>query len=152
MHKSAARYHCTVCLAVVHTSKASHASSLFYNDAFLSFLEQLTTDFCYPHALAGLSLPALCVLDLSFNMLVSLPEDMGLQLPALQQLYLCNNMLVSLPASLSSCPIIELLASENGFKEVPEVVTALPQLAKLSLGACRLNNLPDSISCLKSLR
>jgi internalin A len=92
------------------------------------------------------------VLDLSFNVLASLPEDIGVQLPALQQLYLCNNILVSLPKSLASCPIAELLASENGFKEVPRVVFALPQLAKLSLGACRLTDLPENISCLKNLR
>lgn len=70
---------------------------------------------------SGMRLPALVVLNLSFNVLQSLPTDMGAQLPALQQLYLANNYLTSLPDSLAQPELRDLFVSENDLQAVPQV-------------------------------
>lgn len=66
-------------------------------------------------------LSSVAVLNLSFNKLTSLPQDLGQQLPGLQQLYLANNYLSSLPDSLDRVPLHDLFLSENAFEQLPQV-------------------------------
>lgn len=70
---------------------------------------------------SGLHMPALVVLDLSFNLLEQLADDIGQQLPALEQLYLANNFLKHLPTSLGMLDLRDLFLSENAFEAVPQV-------------------------------
>jgi Leucine-rich repeat (LRR) protein len=71
---------------------------------------------------AGLCMPSLAVLNVSFCKLQSLPEDMGRQLPRLQQLFAANNFLEALPDSLAACASLQdVFLSENAFTALPQV-------------------------------
>ncbi|PNH11205.1 Leucine-rich repeat protein SHOC-2 [Tetrabaena socialis] len=90
------------------------------------------------------------VLNLSFNRLASLPAALGAA-PVLQQMYLANNRLTDLPRTFACLPMVDLFLSENLFEAVPVAVLGMSQLAKLSMAACRLAEVPDALGGVATL-
>ncbi|CAI2349555.1 unnamed protein product [Caenorhabditis sp. 36 PRJEB53466] len=91
------------------------------------------------------------VLDVSFNSLSSLPEDLG-SLTGLTTLVARNNLLEHLPKSMQFLENMEhLFLSGNRFDYFPPVVMAMRKLKTLHLGANRIDNLPYTINTLESL-
>uniref|UniRef100_A0A8R1HHC1 Leucine-rich repeat-containing protein 58 n=1 Tax=Caenorhabditis japonica TaxID=281687 RepID=A0A8R1HHC1_CAEJA len=91
------------------------------------------------------------VLDVSFNSLSALPEDIG-QLTNLTSLIARNNLLEHLPKSMQFLERIEnLYLSGNHFEYFPPVIMALRRLKTLHIGGNHISELPYTISTLESL-
>lgn len=88
----------------------------------------------------GLALPALAALDVSYNQLRALPDDLGDALPALRRLYAAGNRIAGLPASLrrARAALEAVVLSENPLGALPPALAACARLAQLSLAACGL--------------
>ena len=114
-------------------------------------------------------------LDLNFNKLQSLPEQIGVlwalqnlyvqgnqlqflpewigQLPVLEYLDVSNNQLQSLPEQIGQLPVLEYLdVSNNQLQSLPEQIGQLPVLEYLDVSNNLLQSLPESIGQLQALR
>lgn len=98
---------------------------------------------CPPELLAAVATPqlsgSLLRLDLSFNLLESLPDALG-ALAALQVLYVNNNpRLAMLPSTLVQCTKLQVIdASATALDALPSEYAQLMNLKKLDIGATPL--------------
>ena len=93
------------------------------------------------------SLAKLEYLDLSFNQIESLPNDLE-RLSSLNHLNLSNNSLEVLPSSICSLSsLVVLKLSHNRLSALPEHIgDHLQNLTELALDSNRLNHLPKSLA------
>jgi len=80
-------------------------------------------------------------LEIMYNHLASLPEDIGIKLNRLKNLDVSHNKLTRLPASLSKLvELRQLDLSCNKLPHIPEEILQLPFLKFLSFGYNKLTN------------
>ena len=98
------------------------------------------------------SLAKLKYLDLSFNQIGSLPNDLE-RLSSLNHLNLSNNSLEVLPSSICSLSsLVVLKLSHNRLSALPEHIgDHLQNLTELTLDSNRLNHLPKSLARAENL-
>ena len=93
-----------------------------------------------------------CALDLSFNLLSSLPPSLPLHLPHLVSLNLSHNHLSSLPDSIFAfLHLKDLDVSHNLLPCLPPSICLLDRLRKLDLSHNILMKLPPDLDKLQSL-
>lgn len=98
-----------------------------------------------------LRLPHLHTLDLSYNLLETLPESFGLQFH-LKTLILRNNKLKSLPESFVHLVKLEKVdLSNNLLKELPQDVGKMEVIQKLNVCGNKLRQLPLSLGASTTL-
>jgi hypothetical protein len=93
----------------------------------------------------------LVVLDLSFNLLETLPEAIS-KLTSLQELYLSNNKLSSLPESIGSLSSLRVIKANNNVLTTLPSIGSLKNLEKLLLNNNVLTSLPEDIGYCSRLR
>ena len=92
------------------------------------------------------------VLDVSSNLLTSIPEDTLSRLPCLRSLGLSFCLLETLPDDLGCCSsLISLEVQDNCLEHLPGSICNLHSLRILDLGQNELRSLPDRIKCLENL-
>ena len=92
------------------------------------------------------------VLDVSSNLLTSIPEDTLSRLPCLRSLGLSFCLLETLPADLGCCSsLISLEVQDNCLEHLPSSICNLHSLRILDLGQNKLRSLPDGMECLENL-
>ena len=93
----------------------------------------------------------LIVLDVSVNLLLSLPDDIG-NLQTLKELVVSGNKLKELPETITSCRhLAELTVASNKLTALPETIGRLTRLKVLDASMNLLTSLPDSIGDLENL-
>ncbi|CAL2035943.1 hypothetical protein CAEBREN_32822 [Caenorhabditis brenneri] len=91
------------------------------------------------------------MLDVSFNSLSALPEDIG-TLTNLKTLIARNNLLEHLPKGMQLLENMEhLYLSGNRLEYLPPVILTMRKLKTLHLGGNRIDSCPSNISVLTSL-
>lgn len=96
-------------------------------------------------------LPALLVLDVHDNQLVSLPSALG-ELEQLQRLILSHNKLTSLPVEVQMLSNLRCLhLQQNLLQELPKDLGRLSHLEDLDVSNNKLTSIPDSVADLTSL-
>ena len=91
-------------------------------------------------------------LDLSCNMLKSLPDSIGM-LSNLQELYLYYNNLSSIPESILILTNLQVLSlTNNNLTSLPDSIGILSNLKTLYLNYNNLTSLPESIGMLSNLK
>eukprot|EP00985_Skeletonema_marinoi_P013546 scaffold6742_cov164-Skeletonema_marinoi.AAC.5 len=92
-----------------------------------------------------LSYTTLVYLDVSFNLLESLPDEIYL-LQNLEELHCCSNKIAALPESIGSIPSLRLIkANNNMLISLPKSIGQLQSLKSLVLSDNILTSLPDEI-------
>eukprot|EP00986_Skeletonema_menzelii_P009084 scaffold4054_cov142-Skeletonema_menzelii.AAC.7 len=92
-----------------------------------------------------LSYPSLLSLDLSFNLLQCLPEEISL-LQNLEELLCASNKITALPDSIGSIQSLRLIkANNNMMVSIPKSIGQLQSLKRLVLSNNILTSLPDEI-------
>eukprot|EP00878_Enallax_costatus_P026031 GHUV01027903.1.p1 GENE.GHUV01027903.1~~GHUV01027903.1.p1 ORF type:complete len:599 (+),score=189.93 GHUV01027903.1:562-2358(+) len=85
-------------------------------------------------------------LDLSYNEIQHLPEQLWAGVTALNTLHLSSNKLRQLPQGISALSALKLLdVSDNPLSSLPEEIASLPALASLSCSNCSIPALPDAL-------
>ncbi|PIA16613.1 hypothetical protein COEREDRAFT_86994 [Coemansia reversa NRRL 1564] len=96
----------------------------------------------------GYAFLALHTLDISYNQVAVLPEDIG-RLNSLRALYTSNNMLESLPRSIDALQHLEVLdISGNCIASLEPPISRLSVLRILNIGENRLTRLPSFLGLL----
>ena len=92
-------------------------------------------------------------LNLSFNLLETLPSEIG-NLVSLEFLHLTSNRLTRLPQEIGClCNLKELLLEYNRLTTLPEgMLRHMLRLRELQLTSNRLTSLPSEIGCLTALQ
>lgn len=92
-----------------------------------------------------LSYTSLVCLDLSFNLLQSLPDEISL-LESLEELHCASNKITALPESIGSIQNLRLIQANNNMMiSLPRSIGQLQSLKKLALSDNILTSLPDEI-------
>ncbi len=92
-----------------------------------------------------LSYTGLVTLDLSFNLLESLPDGIGL-LQNLEQLHCASNKITALPDSIGTIQSLRLIEANNNMMiSIPQNIGQLQSLKKLVLNDNILTSLPEEI-------
>ncbi|MBX2907557.1 MAG: serine/threonine-protein kinase [Taibaiella sp.] len=114
------------------------------------------------------------VLDLSGNLLTSLPHDLG-RLKKLKIVFCSNNPFTELPEVLGECPELDvagfkackienvppaalnpnlrwLILTDNRISELPDAIGQCTRLQKLMLAGNRLESLPESLQYCQNLQ
>ena len=92
-----------------------------------------------------LSYTTLVYLDVSFNLLESLPDEISL-LQNLEELHCCSNKIAALPESIGSIQSLRLIkANNNMLISLPKSIGQLQSLKSLVLSDNILTSLPDEI-------
>eukprot|EP00985_Skeletonema_marinoi_P006795 scaffold2984_cov70-Skeletonema_marinoi.AAC.3 len=92
-----------------------------------------------------LSYTTLVYLDVSFNLLESLPDEISL-LQTLEELHCCSNKIAALPESIGSIQSLRLIkANNNMLISLPKSLGQLQSLKSLVLSDNILTSLPDEI-------
>jgi Leucine-rich repeat (LRR) protein len=98
-----------------------------------------------------LRIPHLHTLDLSHNLLVTLPESFGLQFH-IRTLILRNNKLKSLPESFVHLVKLEKIdLSNNMLKELPQDIGKMEAIQKINVSGNKLRQLPLSLGASSTL-
>ena len=115
--------------------------------ATLKNLESLVLAFNEVTAVTGKLPKHLTELDLSFNKLAALPEEMFLdEPPALGQLFLQGNPLTSLPENIEACKALHTLdLAESGLETLPNSLAKLPNLTTLHLPVENVHTPPPEV-------
>ncbi len=93
----------------------------------------------------------LVVLDVSFNLLETLPEAIS-KLTSLQELYIANNKLSSLPESIGSLSSLRVIKANNNVLTTLPSVGSLHNLLELLVNENLLVSLPEDIGYCSRLR
>ena len=93
----------------------------------------------------------LVVLDVSFNLLATLPEAIS-KLTNLQELYISNNKLSSLPESIGSLSLLRVIKANNNVLTTLPSIGSLQHLEELVVAENVLVSLPEDIGYCCSLR
>lgn len=121
----------------------------------VSLYERLNVSFnnltAVPQEIA-FTLPHLRFLDLSYNRLTTLPDSIGF-LFHLEELLLCSNKLTSVPQSIAYLRnLVKLDLSYNHLTELPHSIGQITSLAKLNVSHNKLVSLPKALGKLASLK
>eukprot|EP01105_Mastigella_eilhardi_P007644 TRINITY_DN1916_c0_g1_i1.p1 TRINITY_DN1916_c0_g1~~TRINITY_DN1916_c0_g1_i1.p1 ORF type:complete len:1004 (+),score=298.73 TRINITY_DN1916_c0_g1_i1:31-3012(+) len=96
-------------------------------------------------------LTSLTSLNLSFNKITSLPENIS-RLRDLKELNVANNTLITLPHSLTDMKSLTVFnVSSNTLRELPHNIGELQSLTKLDISHNQLTHLPTGVASLPQL-
>ena len=92
-------------------------------------------------------------LNLNYNMLETLPEQIRSMHASITELHVCNNLLLKLPNGLFHLTsLIRLKLAENKLKVIPDDVSKLTMLRHLDLDFNRVQVIPEALASMSRLQ